>query len=565
MCADIVKEGVQAFITINSEIVNSFPIFKPLAWTRLEPQSLSGDPDQALAARIHDPLWLLGRQWQFGEFQGEDAGTPVAVQLAATARRMTAFAPEDGRARSISESDVIEPEVEAEPFAGATLREKAEAGSLLAAMLADSGAKVRAKLAAECPLDVPADGGPSAPVPAMWRLLSRSGIDGSKAAAQIEDGSHLSSWSNGLDATAKIAVSDWLAWFRANVEPLTANGDCWQQARLEYGFLVRTGAGANQRPLRATAHDGGPVDWYSFDSDQAQISIDSETAVDVAETLAATVHATRLRYAGMPATRFWRFEDGQVNFGMVEVQPHDINRIAFLDFATVHADDWLVAPLDVPRGALIEMDRVTYRTTFNEAFDVGQGNTGPEDFELFTLNNGSATPLRALLVPPGGRYAVEGTPIEEVVFARDETANMVWAIEKRVEGPTGDPRERSLEPPLDDSFQTIADADLTYRLERSVPSWWIPMVPVPKKGNRGGFHLRKGSFNEEDASRGKILRPTPLDMYEEEVPREGIIVRRVPSLMRDNQGHLRRWIARRTSVARGEANSALSWDGAVRG
>src|SRR5215813_3418899 len=35
----------------------------------------------ALQARIHDPLWLLARQWQFGEFKGDDAGSPAAAQL----------------------------------------------------------------------------------------------------------------------------------------------------------------------------------------------------------------------------------------------------------------------------------------------------------------------------------------------------------------------------------------------------------------------------------------------------------------------------------------------------
>src|SRR5215510_12891842 len=35
----------------------------------------------ALQARIHDPLWLLARQWQFGEFKGDDAGSPAAAQI----------------------------------------------------------------------------------------------------------------------------------------------------------------------------------------------------------------------------------------------------------------------------------------------------------------------------------------------------------------------------------------------------------------------------------------------------------------------------------------------------
>ena len=564
MCADIVKEGVMAYVDLAATAAVNFPLLPPPAWTRLEPQTLSGEPSQALAARIHDPLWLLARQWQFGEFDGEDAGTPVAVEMTANARRMNAFAPEGHPARATTAKDLIEPEAEAEPFSGATLRDRAEAGALLAAMLTDAGADVRVALVSACPLTVPDDGGPTAPVPPMWKLLARGGIDGSAAATQIEDGSFSGSWGTGFAAEPEQAARDWLAWFRANIEPDEAFGDCWQQERLEYSFAVRAGSAADQRVCRARAHDGGPVDWHSFDHDVGgQMAVEDEQPDGGVEPIAATVHATRLRYAGMPSTRLWRFEDGQVNFGMVDVQPQDLTRVAFLDFATVHADDWLVAPLDVPRGAVIEMGSVIYRTTFNERFEVQNGNSGAEDFELFTLSAASGGTLRALLVPPGGRTAVEGSPLEEVVFARDETANMVWAIEKRVQGPTGDPRERTLEARPPEQFTTPTGADLTYRLEQDVPEWWIPMVPVPT-GGRGGFHLRKGSFTDEDAARGRILAPLPLDMFEEEVPREGVLVRRVPSLMRDDQGNLRRWIARRVSVARGEANSMLAWDSTLR-
>lgn len=158
---------------------------------------------------------------------------------------------------------------------------------------------------------------------------------------------------------------------------------------------------------------------------------------------------------------------------------------------------------------------------------------------------------------------MEGAPVEEVVFARDETANMVWAIEKRVQGSTGDPRDRTLEPRPADEFVTPEGADLTYRLEMVPPGWWIPLVPVAN-GRNGGFHLRKGSFTDADASLGRILAPLPLDMFEEEVPREGVVVRRVPSLMRDNKGHLRRWIARRVSVAHGGASAGFASDSALR-
>src|SRR5689334_11772414 len=46
-------------------------------WMRLEPHSRAADMEAGLEMRVHDPLWLLARQWQFGEFRGEDAGAPI--------------------------------------------------------------------------------------------------------------------------------------------------------------------------------------------------------------------------------------------------------------------------------------------------------------------------------------------------------------------------------------------------------------------------------------------------------------------------------------------------------
>src|SRR6476646_4824016 len=54
------------------------------SWTRLEPRSREADMRVSLSARVFDPLWLLTRQWQVGEYQAEDAGTPVGARVRAS-------------------------------------------------------------------------------------------------------------------------------------------------------------------------------------------------------------------------------------------------------------------------------------------------------------------------------------------------------------------------------------------------------------------------------------------------------------------------------------------------
>ena len=46
-------------------------------WNRLEGRPRTINFDRALKAEVRDALWFLSRQWQMGEFLGDDAGTPI--------------------------------------------------------------------------------------------------------------------------------------------------------------------------------------------------------------------------------------------------------------------------------------------------------------------------------------------------------------------------------------------------------------------------------------------------------------------------------------------------------
>ncbi len=65
------------------------------SWQRVEGRSIHDDLLPGLAAQIADPLWMLARQWQFGEFQGEDVGSPVHVELAARSVSTELYRPND--------------------------------------------------------------------------------------------------------------------------------------------------------------------------------------------------------------------------------------------------------------------------------------------------------------------------------------------------------------------------------------------------------------------------------------------------------------------------------------
>ena len=174
--------------------------------------------------------------------------------------------------------------------------------------------------------------------------------------------------------------------------------------------------------------------------------------------------------------------------------------------------------------------------------------------------------IDGLFVPPAAAGILEGPALEEVVFVRDEMANLAWAIERLVQAPSGTPRSRTAEPGPPPFQPGTEAADLDYLLSTSVPADWIPLVPV--RAGENSIVLRKGAMLDA-ADRvveplGRLLRPNEaLDIQDEEIPREGVRIRRVPVLTRRTDGSYTRWVTRRVTVGRGEGSSALAFDSAI--
>jgi hypothetical protein len=51
------------------------------AYNRLEPRPRSEDFSRSLKAEVRDALWFITRQWQLGEIEAEDAGSPIDARL----------------------------------------------------------------------------------------------------------------------------------------------------------------------------------------------------------------------------------------------------------------------------------------------------------------------------------------------------------------------------------------------------------------------------------------------------------------------------------------------------
>lgn len=565
--------------------LDTFALANPPSWTRLEPQSVTGDPRPGIEARVHDPLWMLGRQWQLGEFEGEDAGSPMTVRIVSRTRAIDRWAPAgdvQGRPIGNAPQDLLEPFVEREPVAVASpgLRPRAEAGAALLAALDEAGLTAhRASIVATCPLDLDPrahPGGEHAALDPQWlrlvRMLDAAAMaDAETFASAVEAAGDLPPWLAPGDAAEqaalRVVIDPWLAWYRADVSPLPSADDCWIGERLEYRFKV----GVGDTVLTAPAHGGGDVDWHSFDPAIGEALDPPAGAGPAQET--RTVHAllaSPLRYAGMPADRLWEMEDAQVNVGVIEAEPWDLARLLVAEFALTYGNDWLVAPVDVPFGSLTTIESVVYTTTFGERFVVRPTAQASPDgrWRMFTIAGQDGAAIDGLLVPPGAIAVQDGPPIEEVLFLRDEMANMVWAVERSVQGPSGAARDRAREREDVPAFGKgpVDRAQLDYQLQSGVPARWIPYLP------------RSAGYRAIDLVQARMTRPdgTPIaplgltlnradlaKLKDAEIPREGVLVRRQLSTTRRADGSYLRWTTRRVGVGRGEGASQLAFDGAI--
>src|SRR5262245_28731928 len=84
-------------------------------WNRLEGRPRREDFLRALRAEVRDPLWMLCKQWQVGEFRGDDAGSPVFAKVHIDTTRITRYRPGEGAARDFDNETPLEAIVEQRP------------------------------------------------------------------------------------------------------------------------------------------------------------------------------------------------------------------------------------------------------------------------------------------------------------------------------------------------------------------------------------------------------------------------------------------------------------------
>jgi hypothetical protein len=574
-------------------------------WARLEPHAQTNDLEVGLAAQVADPLWLVARQLQLGEFRGDDAGSPVGLHVRASWSRLTRVRPgpwpagealqEEGQ-RYDPDGAPLEAVVEGEPTVprpadpSTSWPARVHGGRSLEQALAAAGETGCAPVLRRLfPFAVP-DGLPAAGVAEQrYRAVFAGRVtDGVAVRLDLRDrgAPHPELLAAAVDgATATAVLAGWAAAADRS-DPLPAGpgaaggSPSWVPDRVEYAFAVAAptpGGGEGEVVLAAREYDGTGVDWYTAD---VLPGASLGAAADAAEPGATGVVRARflpqpLRYPGQPADRFWEMEDARVDLGAVSAGPTDLARMLAVEYAVVYGPDWFLAPLELPAGCVARVDWVVVRDTFGTATVVGTPRTQGDDragrqFQPAATTDrpdAEAADLPMLVVPPAGVGALRGPVLESLLLQRDELANLAWGIERTVLGAAGRPLDRSAgaAPPAGETVPADSTAELEWRLSTPVPPGWVPLVAVHRGDPLSGSTrlvravLEEGTGDEVRGAVGQLLGEVD-ELAEEEVTSAGRRVVLLDQLARAVDGSTVVWRGREAGPGGGEVRSRLSYD-----
>jgi len=481
-------------------------------YRRLEPFPPFTDLQRGFAAEVADPAWLLGRQWQVGEHAGEDASTPVLVELDVAHTRLDPVAGMDPTVVP------AEPLIEGAGDDWWTIGRRARVGRAVADRLTDDQ---RAACAfGELPLP--------------YRDVLAGAVDG------------LAAHRAGL-----VSADD------ESIAGLPVRPDFWRTGTLTYEADLSVGG----TTLAVRGHDGGDVDWYTVDAD---------TPVAAPAFARRQVVPQRLRYPGAPAPRWWEIEDAAVDIGGFPPDRSHLATALLIELVCDHANDWFTIPIPPPApdrdtgttppssGVVVTLDHVHVRDSFGDRWDLtvppgdGDPEAGPDDAPgPWSLFRTKGLDRSSLIVWPTAATPLTGPAVDDVLLGVDEDANVMWAVELRADGVDLALSADSTKA-LEETRRT-GSRDFTWEPSTTLPDHWHPYriesrpepsrrvfvqgavadlsqrPPVPRSGPRSEL-IGAGAGHELDASA---------------VPNQGLRLERRWSLARGTDGSPVLWRQRR--------------------
>lgn len=535
-------------------------------WNRLEGRARQADFSRSLRAEIRDPLWMLTRQWQLGEFKGSDGGSAAKVRVQIDAARLDRFAvkardpgsDEYQPAVPYDQSTPLEVQVEREsiwqttlPTSDEYLALRAQMGRHWLRLLRAAGLEsFRGIFVDEYGFRDVRDDAPTKEErleaahvqsdPTVWQSLAaslRRLPDGRRLLDAIIGSAFDTFVDNQVDAAVrqqmKDLARDFRRWFeRLYSQPDSLAEDAWMPPYLEYQFASSApdAVTEDQRTtLVAEQYHHGRLDWFAFEVDRAANLEDLPQGsfpggnFDARKPLAFV--PTQIEFNGMPNVRWWEFEDRRTDFGKINASTTDLPILLLAEFGLVYGNDWFVVPYNLPVGSLADIKGLIVSDVFGVRTRIrAAGQDQGMDWQRWSMFGLSARAEPGvvdtrLLLAPALAKSQEGDSIERVIFARDEITNMVWGIEERIPGVLGlgvDGFDRATamstyfqqRVPASEVLPEPTDATIRYRLGNTVPENWIPFIATREPGSARAIRLQRASMQRlSDAAPDSRVEP----------------------------------------------------------
>ncbi len=598
-------------------------------WSKLEGRPYTDNFDRALKAEVHDALWMLTRQWQMGEFEADDAGSPVVSKLCTSTSDINKYKADDQSVQAFDKEIPFEATVEQRPLPFSTLGQdisldiRLMMGRRWMQILKDKGLLDATKkffldqYGFDKPDPAHKDDAAICAHQEVWQQYSAVAgrmMDGAKFFLDLGASVHyydkpsfpLAGSHNDFNDAEDIFKRWYKDMFYQPSDPLN---DAWSPSHLEYQFAISSETESGTKVMQASQYYQGHLDWYNVDVDKLAQSLGDLHGVAPAVLPTKKTQSmipTPVTFEGMPNTRWWAFEDSRTNFSYIKPGTQDLAKLLMIEFALIYANDWYLIPKKVPVASLTKIKGLTLTNSFGETFWIDAAGKGDDKdwtrWNMFSMKVDSNKPSPAdtdLLLLPTVAKIQESKPVEEVVLIRDEMANMVWGVETIVPLPSGWSKSgfeaaaqyhKFLQKLITDSVSVIPvdqpvkdgdeEAKIRYEVMNAIPENWIPFIPAHVDNSNREVQLQRAAMPrilegnpgspDKIRPRTSLFQPgladkKPYFIHEEEVPRSGIRVEQSYQRTRWNNGKVFVWFGVRKTTGRGEGSSGLGFDRIVSG
>src|SRR5262249_46725759 len=130
----------------------------------------------------------------------------------------------------------------------------------------------------------------------------------------------------------------------------------------------------------------------------------------------------------------------------------DLVQLLLIEYASSYGNDWFVVPLALPVGSVTRVDSLVVTDTFGVRSlirPIGDPAIPAAHFSMWqpALRNPQASSAANVVtnrffLPPSLSRTIDSSPLEDILFMRDELANLAWAIERTIESPIEQPALR---------------------------------------------------------------------------------------------------------------------------